>query len=848
MTVNQIKKLFESIAGAHYFIKHFEYGNTPAKADAEVDETKYPALYVVHDDSTQLTNTIQRTYTLIVCDLVNTDLSNNDEVESDTEQTLSDIIKILRQESDYYDVVGDPKIVPFRDKYGDAVSGNEATVVIETLYNTGFCDVPSDIFGYPGTTGSNGLPITPGIDCDSLTECAVISTMQQDIIDLLNAGYINLGDLSATAPIDYDNITGVFSITQVNSTTDGYLTSTDYNNFVSAYNSITALITAGPIVIGDNISLLTNDAGYITSSALTGYVPYTGATTNVDLGIYSLTTGQLNVNGIGSTNATHAAILQNSSNAPLLYVRNDGKVYVNSAGGFSADVTMGIDGTIQADAVRVKGYQQIRYGANVYNTGDSRPMIEWSNSTSNGVFLTGMKSDDAWGIFCAASGDWGFEINRNNRNIGISASAASDTRMTVTGQSATSADYAAKFNKSTSVNLLSIRNDGLSMFGANTYLDGNAISIMAAISGGYSGTTGYYNGRGATAGVNRFFVGEAYSTSTSIATIELRASGSTGMNNPMGRMNVSSNGTGNFTGTSLTSASTFYLDASVTGYSGSSSGQFAMTAGSIFGIIGSTATNRGFRMDSSGFRIGFLSTLHTANTVPFYIEGSLAGRYVRYNSNTLEAITASETGMNVLVQGSSANPCIYMHKADNGNNGPVMRVSRGYGSASNAFNYSTIAFGLPNAASVFASVEDAAEIRAYWTQNATTTLSTQYSAVSINVRKAGVITTPFLVSTDNALVTGTLTVNNTSSVSVLTTTQNDVIVGSAAVATTATEGFFYITSCAGTPTGVPTSVTGRIPLVVDSANDKLYIHSNGAWVPTGASEASMRRTAALMTL
>ena len=40
-------------------------------------------------------------------------------------------------------------------------------------------------------------------------------------------------------------------------------------------------------ISGLNISLLTNDSGYITSAALTGYVPYTGATSNVDLGIYS---------------------------------------------------------------------------------------------------------------------------------------------------------------------------------------------------------------------------------------------------------------------------------------------------------------------------------------------------------------------------------------------------------------------------------------------------------------------------------------------------------------------------------------------------------------------------------
>ncbi len=59
----------------------------------------------------------------------------------------------------------------------------------------------------------------------------------------------------------------------------------------------------------------------------------------------------------------------------------------------------------------------------------------------------------------------------------------------------------------------------------------------------------------------------------------------------------------------------------------------------------------------------------------------------------------------------------------------------------------------------------------------------------------------------------------------------NVIVGnlSGALATTATDGFLYIPSCAGTPTGVPTAVTGVVPLVYDSTNNILYVRSGGSW-------------------
>lgn len=58
----------------------------------------------------------------------------------------------------------------------------------------------------------------------------------------------------------------------------------------------------------------------------------------------------------------------------------------------------------------------------------------------------------------------------------------------------------------------------------------------------------------------------------------------------------------------------------------------------------------------------------------------------------------------------------------------------------------------------------------------------------------------------------------------------NVIVGTAAIATNATNGFLYIPGCAGTPTGTPTTYTGRVPLVADTTNNKIYAYLGGSWV------------------
>ena len=87
--------------------------------------------------------------------------------------------------------------------------------------------------------------------------------------------YVAAGFFSATAPLSYDSATGVFAISQATTSTNGYLSSTNWNTFNDKQNQIsgTGFVKAtGTTITFDNSTYLT------TSSAATTYLALTGGT------------------------------------------------------------------------------------------------------------------------------------------------------------------------------------------------------------------------------------------------------------------------------------------------------------------------------------------------------------------------------------------------------------------------------------------------------------------------------------------------------------------------------------------------------------------------------------------
>jgi hypothetical protein len=77
--------------------------------------------------------------------------------------------------------------------------------------------------------------------------------------------------------------------------------------------------------------------------------------------------------------------------------------------------------------------------------------------------------------------------------------------------------------------------------------------------------------------------------------------------------------------------------------------------------------------------------------------------------------------------------------------------------------------------------------------------------------------------------TGTLAANECARI----TSAGNFIIGRAAKATSDTNGFLYLSSAPGVPTGVPTSFSGRTPIAIDSNNGDLYLYTNNTWTNVG---------------
>jgi len=77
----------------------------------------------------------------------------------------------------------------------------------------------------------------------------------------------------------------------------------------------------------------------------------------------------------------------------------------------------------------------------------------------------------------------------------------------------------------------------------------------------------------------------------------------------------------------------------------------------------------------------------------------------------------------------------------------------------------------------------------------------------------------------------------------LVSAAGSVVVGNSAsaLATSATDGFLYISTSAGAPVGTPSTQTGSAPIHIDTTNNAFYYYSGATWRSVGSSSVQGTR-------
>ncbi|WP_296683216.1 tail fiber domain-containing protein [Flavobacterium sp.] len=157
-----------------------------------------------------------------------------------------DGIKTFIANSTVFDPSGTTSILTFK---------GSGALVAEFSFNSSFTQFSSRASGgylFKNTASANALTIADngnGVFLGNLTSTAFIRSGGTSAQFLKADGsvdstsYISLSSLSGTAPISYNNSTGAISISQANTSTNGYLSSTDWNTFNNKQNALTNPIT-----------------------------------------------------------------------------------------------------------------------------------------------------------------------------------------------------------------------------------------------------------------------------------------------------------------------------------------------------------------------------------------------------------------------------------------------------------------------------------------------------------------------------------------------------------------------------------------------------------------------------
>lgn len=138
-TYNQIITAFRNFCTAHKQIKTFYAGQT---WNFQTETILYPAIVMLPQPSTIQTGAVLLTFNIFIADILNKDLTNVDEIYSDTLQIGQDIVAYFREAGIFFLNDESVSIEPFEEKFDDVLAGWMLGITLTVPFNSSTCNIP----------------------------------------------------------------------------------------------------------------------------------------------------------------------------------------------------------------------------------------------------------------------------------------------------------------------------------------------------------------------------------------------------------------------------------------------------------------------------------------------------------------------------------------------------------------------------------------------------------------------------------------------------------------------------------------------------------------------------------
>jgi hypothetical protein len=141
ISLNQIVKKLETIQQNHLQLKGFKFCDI---ADLEAESALlYPLLWCDVRPSTFATKVVTLAIQISVLDIVKKDLSNEQDVLSDTLQIISDVVSELRNPTEDFIINDSVTATPIKDSYQDEVAGWNCLISLDIANPYNRCEIPN---------------------------------------------------------------------------------------------------------------------------------------------------------------------------------------------------------------------------------------------------------------------------------------------------------------------------------------------------------------------------------------------------------------------------------------------------------------------------------------------------------------------------------------------------------------------------------------------------------------------------------------------------------------------------------------------------------------------------------